>query len=247
MELSTDFLAEDGARRGFVVLAGFLLSFAFIRMSTRLMRSPKVTWWPGSVSAGGVHVHHLVFGIVLLMASGFVNFALDPESPWVEVLAALFGIGVGLTLDEFALWLHLEDVYWSDQGRQSLEAVAIAAVVGGMIVLGAAPFELQDAEGSISILILTALVNVTLVVITVRKGKLTSAVLGAFVPVLAVFTAIRLAKPDSWWARRRYAGDPERMRRARQRGAVWEARRVRWMNRLGGAPSEPDPQPGRTA
>lgn len=193
------------------------------------MRSPKVTWWPGSVSAGGVHVHHLVFGIVLVMGSGFLNFALDPESPWVEVLGALFGTGVGLTLDEFALWLHLEDVYWADEGRQSLEAVTIAAVVGGMIILGAAPLELQDAEGSLSVLIAAALVNLTLVAITVLKGKLTLAVVGAFVPLVVIFTAVRLAKPGSAWAKRRYA--------------LWQARRVRWMDRLGGAPSEPDPEP----
>lgn len=60
MELAID---DPGQRAGLVLLAAFLLSFAFIRMSTRLMRSPRVPWWPGSVKTGGVHGHHHVFGI----------------------------------------------------------------------------------------------------------------------------------------------------------------------------------------
>ena len=66
----------------FLVLVGFILSFAFIRMSTRLMRSPKVPWWPGSVvSDSGVHLHHLVFGIVTMMIAGTLGFAVHGESP----------------------------------------------------------------------------------------------------------------------------------------------------------------------
>ena len=75
-------LAEE--KQGlFLVLAGFILSFAFIRMSTRLMRSPKVPWWPGSVvSESGVHLHHLVFGIVTMMISGAVGFTVLGDGPW---------------------------------------------------------------------------------------------------------------------------------------------------------------------
>jgi hypothetical protein len=61
------------------------------------------------------------------MVSGFLNFVLEPGSPGEEVLAALFGVGAGLTLDEFALWIHLEDVYWSSEGRSSIDAVVVAA------------------------------------------------------------------------------------------------------------------------
>src|SRR3712207_8147733 len=65
-----------------------LASFLFIRTSARLMRSPKVPWWPGSVQTeGGLHVHHLVFGIVLMLALGFA-LALQPPSPWLEIFAA---------------------------------------------------------------------------------------------------------------------------------------------------------------
>ena len=120
------FLSDDGARSGLILLATMLLSFLFIRTSARLMRSPKVTWWPGSIETeGGLHVHHLVFGIVMMLIGGFV-LALSPGSPWLEIFAGVFGIGAGLTLDEYALWLHLEDVYWSEEGRRSVDAVLVA-------------------------------------------------------------------------------------------------------------------------
>ncbi|MDP9189809.1 MAG: hypothetical protein M3O25_11215, partial [Actinomycetota bacterium] len=87
----------------FLVLAGLVISFGFIRLSTRLMRSPRVPWWPGSiVSDGGVHVHHLVFGIVLMIAAGGISFAGFAVDPLYEICAFLFGVGVGLTIDEFA-------------------------------------------------------------------------------------------------------------------------------------------------
>src|ERR1044071_6583144 len=94
----------------FLVLVGFILSFGFIRMSTRLMRSPKVPWWPGSVvSDSGVHLHHLVFGIATMMIAGTVGFAALGDSPVTEICAFAFGVGAGLTIDEFALWIYLED------------------------------------------------------------------------------------------------------------------------------------------
>jgi hypothetical protein len=105
------------------MLAAFLLSFLFICTSTRLIRDPRVTWWPGNVETkSGLHIHHMVLGILLLLVSGFLAFALAPASPGYEILAVLFGIGAGLTLDEFAIWVHLEDVYWTDEGRQSVDA-----------------------------------------------------------------------------------------------------------------------------
>ncbi len=146
IELNGQVLGSSGNRAGFLLLLGLLASFGFIRMSTRLMRSPKVPWWPGSVKTGGVHIHHLVFGIVLLMLAGFLEFALQPDSPWLEILAAGFGIGAGLTLDEFALWLHLEDVYWAEEGRRSVDAIIVATIVAGAIVLGLAPIGSNDGS-----------------------------------------------------------------------------------------------------
>ena len=131
----------------FLVLVGFLLSFAFIRMSTRLMRSPRVPWWPGSVvSESGVHLHHLVFGIVTMMISGAVGFTVLGDGPWAEICAFAFGVGAGLTIDEFALWVYLEDVYWSEQGRVSIDATVIAAGFMGLILLGFTPFDFKTGS-----------------------------------------------------------------------------------------------------
>ena len=121
-------------RAGLILLVCMLLSFGFIRFSTRMIRA-EVSWWPGNVTPGGLHIHHLVFGIVLMMLSGFISFAVQPESPWFEVTAGVFGVGMGLTLDEFALWLLLEDVYWTPQGRLSVHAAllfgSLLAVLAG--------------------------------------------------------------------------------------------------------------------
>ena len=96
-EISQHFLDEPAQRAGFILLGAFLASFLFIRTSARMIRSPKFAWWPGSVTTdSGLHLHHLVWGIVLLLLSGFLNFALGPTGVWLDVLAALFGIGAGL-------------------------------------------------------------------------------------------------------------------------------------------------------
>src|SRR5256714_7212602 len=144
-QVTQHFLGNRAQRDGFVLLIAFLGAFLFIRTSARLMRSPKVTWWPGSgETSSGLHIHHLVWGIVLLLFSGFLGFATDPKSPWSEILAAAFGIGAGLTLDEFALWVRLEDVYWSQEGRGSVAARVPAAIVPGVILLRAPPFATAD-------------------------------------------------------------------------------------------------------
>jgi hypothetical protein len=78
-DLPNAFLDVRDQRAGFILLAAFLISFLFIRTSARLMRSPKVPWWPGSVTTGGgLHLHHLVWGIVLMLVAGFLAFA-DPR------------------------------------------------------------------------------------------------------------------------------------------------------------------------
>jgi hypothetical protein len=92
-----------------LLLAAFLVTFALTRLYTRLAR---VRGW-GSASAGGVHVHHMAVGIVLLLVSGLVEIALQPGGGGRELLAIVFGVGAAFTLDEFALWLYLRDVYWS--------------------------------------------------------------------------------------------------------------------------------------
>jgi hypothetical protein len=232
--------AEPGRECGFLVLLAFIASFLFIRTSARLMRSPRVPWWPGSVEAGGVHVHHLVWGISLVLLSGFAAFVSDLYSPWWQLTSVAFGIGAGLTLDEFALWLYLKDVYWSEEGRDSIDAVVVAALLAGLVVVGVQPFDLDQTQAAVGTTAAIALVA-ALAAISFLKGRILLGVISIFVPVVGLATAIRLATPDSPWARWRYRGRrADRLERARRRHA--RDRRLgdigrRLRNAIGGAPS----------
>jgi hypothetical protein len=197
------------------------------------MRSPKVPWWPGSVKTeGGLHVHHLVFGIVILLAAGFA-LALQPPSPWLEIFAAGFGIGAGLTLDEYALWLHLEDVYWAEEGRRSVDAVIIAAVIGGLLLMGFLPFSTDDGMAPI---LLTMVVVLALSAVAILKGKIVLGVAGVLFPVVGLIGAIRLAKPGSFWANRRYEPGSRKLARAARRYERHTQRYQRFQDRVAGAP-----------
>ena len=228
----------------FLVLVGFLLSFAFIRMSTRLMRSPKVPWWPGSVvSESGVHLHHLVFGIVTMMVAGTLGFASLGDSPWTELCAFGFGVGAGLTIDEFALWVYLDDVYWAEEGRSSIDATVIAASLMGLIVLGVNPLDLgsDETEGVLPLL-LSGLILVAVVSICFLKGRRLHGIIGFFVFPIAIYGASRLGKPNSGWARRRY-GDrrPKKQERSEQRfhpGRRTDRFKEAFRDIVGGKPSE---------
>jgi hypothetical protein len=239
-EISQHFLDDRGQRSGFVLLGAFLLAFLFIRTSARLIRSPKITWWPGSVETkSGLHLHHLVWGICLMMSSGFLDFALAPSSPGSEILAGAFGIGAGLTLDEFALWVRLEDVYWSQEGRISLDAVVVATLLGGMIVLGLAPFDLSNQSGSISSLVVAILIDIALAALTIFKGKPLLGLVGIFVPPVSLIGAVRLASPTSPWARRRYGAESRKLARSQARFARVRKRRTWLSDAIGGTPSAP--------
>jgi hypothetical protein len=203
----------------FLVLAGFILSFAFIRMSTRLMRSPRVPWWPGSVvSDSGVHLHHLVFGIVTMMIAGTLGFAAHGEGPWAEICGFLFGVGAGLTIDEFALWVYLDDVYWAEEGRSSIDATVIAAAMMGLVVLGVNPLDLgSGSEGWLAV-IASGLLLFLVVATCFLKGRSLHGIIGFFVFPIALYGACRIGKPSSGWARRRYGErKPKKQAKAEQR------------------------------
>jgi hypothetical protein len=231
------FLSEEGERAGLIVLATTLLSFLLIRVSTRLMRSPKVTWWPGSIKTeGGLHVHHLVFGIVLMLIAGFL-LALQLGSPGTELAAATFGIGAGLTLDEYALWLHLEDVYWAEEGRRSVDAVIVAALVGGVLLMGFLPFSTDSGAPTIAVSVLLSLAVAT---VAVLKGKMFLGVAGMLFLPAGLVGAIRLAKPDSPWARRRYPEDSPKRLESERRFERHTRRYQRFQDRVAGAPTPTD-------
>jgi hypothetical protein len=233
---------EPGRASAFLVLLAFLLSFGFIRTSARLTRS--VSWWPGGVQTGsGLHIHHLVWGIVLLLVSGFVAFASEMSAPWWQIASVGFGVGAGFTLDEFALWLRLEDVYWSNEGRASVDAVIMAAVLGGLVVVGVQPFGMDESSSIVGTILIVA-TCVGLSAVAFLKGRIFLGLIGLFVPVVSLWAALRLGKPGSPWAKGRYKG--HRAERARHRfDAQGVSARVgqRILDAIGGAPSEPDPAP----
>lgn len=190
----------------FIVLVSFLLSFGLIRLSARLGRSQRFEWWPGSVvSDGGVHLHHLVWGIWLMLAGGALGFALFDSSGWREVAAAVFGIGAGFTIDEFALWVYLEDVYWAEEGRASIDAAVIAAVLMVMVLVGVRPFSIGTDNASEVIfggLLMTTLL--VLVATCFAKHRLLHGAIGFFLWPLAIYGAVRVGKPGSTYAKRWY-------------------------------------------
>jgi hypothetical protein len=228
----------------FLVLVGLIGSFAFIRMSTRIIRSESVSWWPGNIeSEGGLHLHHLVFGIVTMMIAGTLGFASDGRTPFTEICALLFGIGVGLTIDEFALWVHLDDVYWTDEGRSSIDATVIAASLMLLVVLGASPvvIESNSTEALITSIVWT-LISFAIVGVCLAKGRVLHALIGFFLAPLAIYGASRIGKPASPWARWRY-GERKPKKQAKSEGRFPPDRRTeRFKNAfrdiVGGKPSE---------
>jgi hypothetical protein len=228
---------QPGGGAAVVVLVAFLVSFIAIRTTTRVTR--RVSWLPDGVEAGGVHVHHLVLGIVLILLSGFLAFAAPLEAPWWHLVAVGFGVGAGFTLDEFALWVRLEDVYWQDEGRASFDAVVCTLAFAALVVIGTRPFGLDEPTSIIG----TAIVVTTVVLISsvcFVKKRVLLGVIGLFVPAVAIVGAVRLARPGSPWAAWRY-GDAKRQRAADR---FAETRRgQQWNRRLGdliaGAPGVP--------
>jgi hypothetical protein len=196
-------IVETGRQAEFLYFVSFLVTFGFIRTSAHMIKA-QVSWWPGNVQVGGTHIHHLVWGILLLLIMGYVGVAVAPPSPWHEIVTVLFGVGTGLTLDEFALWLNLKDVYWSEQGRRSIDAVIVATTITGMVLVGFTAWldvatEVEDAVfavvGAFGVLaILIALVNLA-------KEKFGMAVVGLFLVPVGLVGAFRLGRPHSLWSR----------------------------------------------
>src|SRR5919204_853293 len=226
---------RSGTGAAFVVLVAFVVSFLAIRTSARLTRS--VSWWPGGVKTGGVHIHHLVWGICLMMFSGFLAFAAPLDAPWWHIVAVTFGVGAGFTMDEFALWVRLEDVYWTEEGRSSFDAVVVATAFAALVVLGTKPFGLDD-PGSITGTALTVSLVVGLAIVCFAKGRVLFGVFALFVPVAGAIGAIRLAHPSSPWAHWRYG--PAKLERAQERfahGRRMQRLSARVGDLLAGAPS----------
>lgn len=223
----TDTIVHTGRLPIFMMMAAFLVTFLFIRLSVRMIRA-EVSWWPGNIEPGGLHIHHVVFGTILVLISGFAFIALaNYHTPVANaVLASLFGIGAALVLDEFALILHLRDVYWAEEGRASIDAIFVGLAVTVLFVLGLHPvglagdFDDFEANRKISTLAVTLgylLVQYAMVIVVLLKGKIWTGLIGLFLPVLLIIGAIRLARPRSPWARHFYSEHSRKYRRAVER------------------------------
>lgn len=229
-------VVDTGRLRLFCFFVSFIAAFLFIRFSVRMIRA-QVKWWPGNVTPGGVHIHHVVFGLVFMCVGGVGGLAVqDNRSGWSAAAAALLGIGMALVLDEFALILHLEDVYWSEQGRLSVEVVFITAALCGLALLGWVPLGATPGSGVghprleaiLSIAVVLA-VNLAFTVICLLKGKTWCGVIGIYIGLIALIGAIRLARPGSPWARRRYPDDSWKLARAIAREKRYGQRAARFM------------------
>jgi hypothetical protein len=226
-----------------LMFGSFLLTFVSTRVITRLIRAGRGPF-RNNVSSG-VHIHHAVPGIILTLIGAYLSVAVNGKSPFSEISGVLIGVGSSLILDEFALILHLEDVYWSPQGQLSVQLVALAVSGMGLVLLGMDPFSANAESGDGWIVIaISTVVHICVLLICVRKGKYSTAVIGTFVPVVAWVGAIRLARPKSAWANRRY--DAHKLERAENRADGFDARFGRWglsvADWVAGAPSLPNPQ-----
>jgi hypothetical protein len=240
-------------------LLAFILTFFVTRTFVRFIRhraeaGRSTRWWqPRNVHVGGVHIHHVTFGVVLVMISGLtlVTLSVDGQEPEFTVSAIIFGIGAALVLDEYALILHLSDVYWEEDGRTSVDAVFAAVAVAGLLIMGLHPlmFFLPIWHGADSVMLRAAVgsgmaLTLPLAVVVVLKGKVWTGLLGMFIVVLLVIGAIRLSRPHAPWARWRYTTQPDKMRRAIERERKWRRPVVQaklWLQcAIAGTPRLPD-------
>ncbi len=225
----------------------FIVTFVSTRVITRLIRAGRGPF-KNNVAGGGLHIHHAVPGVILLVVGAFLSVGSGSDVPWAEIAAVLIGVGTSLVLDEFALILHLQDVYWADEGRISVEMVSLAVACMGLALVGVSPANFsgdpQD-NATIGATIAGIVVHLTLIVVCVLKGKYKWALFGTFIPVVSVIGAVRMARPTSQWAKRRYS--TERLAKAQLRAERMDARwggLFDWVSDfVAGKPSEPDPTP----
>lgn len=211
-------------------LIAFIVTFFVTRTFTRLIRHwagterPPQWWQPRNIQIGSKHVHHVVVGVVMVMISGVLLISLSITGNETEftAIAIIFGIGAALVLDEYALILHLSDVYWEEDGRTSVDAVFAAVAVGGLLVLGLHPLMFfislwHDTTHSAVLragVIFAMALTLPLAVLVVLKGKVWTGLIGMFFVPLLVIGAIRLSRPQAPWARYLYLRRLDKMSRA---------------------------------
>jgi hypothetical protein len=239
-ELKISVGAGESLRPMMWMFLAVLVTFLVTRTVTRVIRSGSGGGLGlGNVKVAGTHIHHQVFGILIIIGTGIVLVSVTPEGAALDVAAAVFGVGVSLTVDEFALWLHLEDVYWTSAGRKSVDAIFCVLVVTGVLIGGADFVSGRVGTAAWWSSVALVAVNLSFSVICLLKGKIVTGVVGIVVSFIALIGAIRLAKPGSWWAKHWYASRPRRAARAARRyGQRYEERWNRLRDFVAGAPSK---------
>jgi hypothetical protein len=220
-----------------LMLGASLLTFACTRLYTRLAR--RHAWKTSKI--GDVHVHHMVVGVVIVLVTGMIDIAFDPgDGMSRRALAVAFGAGGAFILDEFALTFHLRDVYWTPEGRRSIDACIMWLLLGALLLVGISPFGVHDKTvlpRTIGFAVIA--VSIVLSLVTCLKGKLTLGLISIFVPPVGLVTALRLARPGSVWAQLFY-GSTRKLGRAAARFDPEESQiermRIRVVDLVAGAP-----------
>ncbi|ULE32113.1 hypothetical protein [Mycobacterium sp. IDR2000157661] len=239
-DLDFDFAIPPGRLPLAFCLVAFIVTFFVTRTIVRYIRrhadsdAPRKWWQPRNIGTGdGLHIHHVVIGVILVMVSGvtMVTLAVDGGVTEFTVAAVFFGIGAALVLDEFALILHLQDVYWAEDGRTSVDAVFAAVAVAGLLIMGFNPLSFFDIHiwrndqtlAARAFVVGVAVLTLLLAIIVLLKGKVWTGLVGMFITPLLVVGAVRLSRPHAPWARWRYTNRPRKMHRALER--------ERWLRR----------------
>lgn len=142
-------ITDRPRRRLFVASVSFFVTFAGVRGVVYCITHhiPPFHF----IEIGGRHIHHLVIGIVILLLVGYgwlaeVGTGTDDSSILLSrLMSILYGVGAALTLDEFALWLNLRDVYWSPEGRSSVDVIIL---FGALLAAGAWGAPLFQSHGT---------------------------------------------------------------------------------------------------
>ena len=216
-----------------LLLLSFLLVFAATRVYTRMAR--RRGWGSGRV--GGIHIHHMVPGLILVLLAGMIGFSSYQSVVVVDLAAIAFGGGAALVLDEFALVFHLEDVYWSHEGRQSVVATALGAAIVTLMLVVTAPFGINNetlGERSRLVAFIYLASNSLYAIASLLKGKPFVGVAAIFVPFVGLVGAVRLAHPSSPWAHMFYDADKRSRAEQRFRRCLGQRTRNRVVSTLGG-------------
>lgn len=145
-------ISDRPRRRLFIATIAFFVTFLGVRLLVLCITHGIGPF--GWVTFHGRHIHHLVWGILMLLCVGYASVAEwgqgdTPRAILVSrIIVIIYGVGAALTLDEFALWLNLQDVYWARQGRESIDAVVLFGALLAAGAFGAPLFSRRKRAGS---------------------------------------------------------------------------------------------------